>query len=300
MSKRILITGASGFLGSNLALGCLSKGHRVWGSYHSQPFKLEGIDARKLDVSIPRAIEDLVSEVKPDFVFHAAAMANPDLCARDMPSTRQINVQGSKLVAEACAKHGAKLVFTSTDLVFDGSVHWVTEKDEARPLGVYGRSKLDAEAAVLGIEGARAAVLRTSIMYGWGRASGRSFAEIWLKSLLINQPVMAFTDQYRCPVWVEDLCSALVSAAESDLHGVFHAAGPERMNRHDFARRLAKEFSLDSGLVKAASMNDMAFEDPRPKEASLKIDKLAAAIGYAPLGVDEGLKRMHERLHTLR
>jgi dTDP-4-dehydrorhamnose reductase len=298
--KTVLVTGASGFLGSNLALHCASEGYSVWGSYLSQPFELKGVTPRKLDVCRPDMIKALLDEAKPDFVFHLAAMSKPDDCAKDPAAARQINVQGSKLLAEACAQSGAKLVFSSSDLVFDGSKPMAKEEDEARPLGAYGKSKLDAEKAILAVEGARAAAVRTVLMYGWGRAQGRSFAENWIKSLLTQQPLKTFSDQYRCPVLADDLCSALLDIAEKDLRGVFHAAGPERMNRYDFAKKLALEFALDPNLVQATSVKDFFFDDPRPAEATLSIAKLKAAIGYNPLGVDAGLKRMHEKLHTLR
>jgi dTDP-4-dehydrorhamnose reductase len=298
MKKRVIVTGASGFLGSNLALHCVAEGYEVWGTYLSKPFTLAGIQVRKLDVCVPQAIEDLMAEVKPTYVFHCAAISQPDVAARDVAATRQINVQGPKLLAEAAARHGAKIIFTSTDLVFDGSVKFVTEKDPTNPLGVYAKSKLDAESAILAVEGSRAAVVRTVLMYGWGKAVGRSFAENWLRSFLTSNPIRAFTDQYRCPIWVGDLCEAMLAIAEKDLQGIFHAAGPERMNRHDFARRLATEFALNPDLALPSSMLDHIFEDPRPMEASLNIDKLKSLIGFQPLGVDAGLRLMHDKLRA--
>lgn len=298
MNKHALVTGASGFLGSNLALHLAAEGYKVWGTYHTKPFTLKGIEVRKLDVCVPDAIEALVAEVKPAFIFHCAAIAQPDIAAKDVPATRQINVQGSKLLAEAAARHGAKLIFTSTDLVFDGTVKFVTEKDKTNPLGVYAKSKLDAETAILAIPGARAAAVRTVLMYGWGKAVGRSFAENWLRAFLTSNPIKTFTDQYRCPIWVGDLCEALLAIAEKDLVGVFHAAGPDRLSRHDFARRLAVEFMLNPDLAIPSSQLDHIFDDPRPMEASLNIDKLKGLIGFAPLGVDAGLKVMHDKLRA--
>jgi dTDP-4-dehydrorhamnose reductase len=298
MEKHVIVTGASGFLGSNLALHCAEQGYKVWGSYLSKPFQLKGVEARKLDVCVPDAIESLMAEARPAYVFHCAAISQPDQAAKDVAATRQINVQGPKLLAEACARHGSKMIFTSTDLVFDGSVKFVTEKDAPHPLGVYAKSKLDAEAAILALPQARAAVVRTVLMYGWGKATGRSFAENWLRSFLTSNPIRAFTDQFRCPIWVGDLCQALLGIAEKDLQGIFHAAGPERMSRHEFARKLAVEFALNPDLAIPSSMLDHIFDDPRPMEASLNIDKLKSLIGFAPLGVDEGLKIMHDKLRA--
>jgi dTDP-4-dehydrorhamnose reductase len=298
MDQQVLVTGASGFLGSNLALHCRQAGYKVCGTYYRNSFHLPEIEDRKLDICVPDAIEALFAELKPRFVFHCAAMSQPDECAKDIPATRQINVQGPKLLAEACVRHGAKMIFTSTDLVFDGSKDFASEEDATNPLGVYAKSKRDAELVLLGLPDARPAVVRTVLMYGWGQASGRSFAEKWMRAFLTQQSVRAFTDQYRCPIWVEDLCGALLDIAEENLVGIFHAAGPERMNRYDFAKKLALEFALNPDLAVATSMLDHIFEDPRPKEATLGIEKLKSLIGFSPLGVDEGLKVMHDRLRA--
>ncbi|MES2201518.1 MAG: sugar nucleotide-binding protein, partial [candidate division FCPU426 bacterium] len=207
---RVLVTGASGFLGSNLALKAVEQGHEVWGTYLSKPFTLAGVRAEKLDICLPAAINLLFEQIRPDHVFHLAAISQPDVCALDNAACRQINVQGSKMLAEACARSGAKLIFSSSDLVFDGSIKFAREEDPANPLGAYGRSKLDAETAILGISGSRALAMRAVLMYGWGRASGRSFAENWLRNFMVRKPVGAFSDQYRCPVWVGDLCEAFL------------------------------------------------------------------------------------------
>jgi dTDP-4-dehydrorhamnose reductase len=299
MSQRALVTGASGFIGSNVAVHLRDKGWAVWGTHLGQDCKIQGVTARKLDICLPAQVEALLDEVQPAAVFHLAAIAKPDDAARDLPAARQINVQGTKILAEACGRRGVKLVYTSSDMVFAGGEQWLREESPTHPLGVYGRSKLDGEAELLKVEAARGAVLRTSLCYGWGRATGRCFAENWIRSLLTSRPIGCFTDQWRCPIAAEDLVAAMLLAVEKDLRGVFHAVGPERINRLDFGLKLAREFALPESLVRPQSMHDVAFDDPRPGELLLSIDKLKAQ-GWDPLGVDAGLKRMHETLQTLR
>ena len=300
MDKRALITGMGGFLGSNLAVHLQKQGWTVWGSYHAKAPGLKGVEERPLDVCLPYAVTALVDQAKPQVVFHLAALADPDACAADVPATRQINVQGAKLVAQAAAKAGARIVFASTDQVCDGSRALADEADPARPLGVYGASKRDAEALVLQAGGDRALVLRLALTYGWGRggAKGRNFAEKWLRALLTSGRQVAFTDQWRTPIYAEDACLGLAMGAEQGWSGVLNLAGPERLTRHDFGVRLAREFGFPEAAVQAASATDVVFKDPRPMDASLSIAKLRS-WGFTPRGVDSGLKAMHRDLEDL-
>ena len=297
---RALVTGVGGFLGSNLAALLRDKDWTVWGAHYSKAPGLKGVEERHLDICLPDAVEALVAEAKPDVVFHLAGMAKPDDCAADAPSARQINVQGAKLVAQAAAAAGARLLFTSTDQVHDGSRALSSEMDPARPLGVYGRSKLDAEAAVLEATGGKALVLRLALTYGWGRgaAKGRNFAEQWLRQILTGGRVVAFTDQWRTPIYAEDACAGMLAGATQGWEGVLNLAGPERGTRHDFAAQLAKEFGFPEGAVQAASASDVVFRDPRPADASLSITRLQG-LGFEPRGVSAGLKAMHTALEHL-
>jgi len=298
-SKRALVTGVGGFLGSGLALHLRRVGWTVWGSWHGRDPGLPGIEARHLDVCVPRDVEALVAEARPDMVFHLAAIADPDACAADEPATRQINVQGAKIVAQAARRASAGLIFTSTDQVFDGSRPLWTEDGPAEPVGVYGRSKRDAERVVLEAHPAALAA-RLALTYGWGRGSarGRNFSEKWLRTFLTSGRVQAFTDQWRTPIWGGDACEALLQAAERGWTGTLNVAGPERLTRHDFAVRLALEFGFPAGAVQAASLRDVVFRDPRPADASLDTARLVS-LGFAPRGVDAGLKAMHQELETL-
>jgi dTDP-4-dehydrorhamnose reductase len=142
--------------------------------------------------------------------------------------------------------------------------------------------------------------VRLALTYGWGRgaARGRNFAEKWLRSLLTGNRLAAFTDQYRTPVYGGDACEALRLAAEQDWQGLLNVAGSERASRHDFAVKLAKEFSLPAELVQAASANDVVFRDRRPPDSSLGIKKLQA-LGLQPLGLDAGLKALHAELENV-
>lgn len=300
MPKKAFITGLSGFLGSSLAAHLLRHGWEVSGSYKEREPKLKDVPARHLDICLPQAWAQALDQARPDVVFHLAACADPDTCAADVAATRQINVQGARFAAQAAAAVGAKIVFTSTDQVHNGSRSLASETDPADPPGVYGRSKFDAEGLVLAEAGASPLVLRLALTYGWGRgaAKGRNFAEKWLRSLLTSNRLAAFTDQYRTPIYGEDACEAMRRGAEEGWQGLLNVAGPERSSRHEFALKLAREFSLPEALVQPASMGDVVFRDPRPPDSSMSIHKLQG-LGLRPRGLDAGLKAMHQELETL-
>lgn len=296
---KAFVTGLGGFLGSNLALQLRDAGWSVAGSWHGREAALSGVDGMHLDVCLPQAVETAIQSAKPDFVFHLAAIADPDACASDIPAARQVNVQGAKIVADAARKAGAKTVFLSTDQVFDGSKSHFGENDAPRPLGIYGKSKLDAEAAVLEAAGDGALIVRLALTYGWGRgaARGRNFAEKWIRQWLTGGKVLAFTDQYRTPIYAVDACDALRRAAEAGTRGLLHLAGPQRLSRHDFALLLAREFAFPAAGVQASSMADIFFKDARPPDASLSIQR-AKSLGLEPRGVTDGLKAMHADLES--
>jgi dTDP-4-dehydrorhamnose reductase len=296
---KAFITGLGGFLGSNLAPHLRDAGWDVDGSWHSKDPGLKGLPGQSLDICVEQAVDAALARSKPDWVFHLAAMAEPDACAADIPATRQINVQGAKIVAQAARRHGARVAFLSTDQVFDGSKSHFSEDDAPKPLGVYGKSKHDAEAVVAEAV-PNALIVRLALTYGWGRhgARGRNFSEKWIRSWLTGGRVSGFTDQFRTPVYAPDACEALRIAAQQSREGLLHLAGPERLSRHDFAVRLCREFKFPPEGVQAASMTDVVFRDPRPSDASLSIERLKG-LGYTPRDVDRGLKAMHEDLERI-
>jgi dTDP-4-dehydrorhamnose reductase len=298
--RRALITGVGGFLGSALAAHLDRQGWTVWGSWRSKDPALKGVQARQLDICQADAFRALVAEAKPDVLYHLAAVADPDACAADPATARQINVQGARIAALAAAEAGARLVFVSTDQVVDGSHPLWREEEPMNPLGVYGRSKLDAENEILTAASGEALIFRLALTYGWSRggARGRNFAEKWLRTLLTGGKILAFTDQWRTPIYGEDACEALRLGAVEGWKGMIHLAGPERLTRHDFGTRMAAEFSFPTACVEAASLKDTVFPDPRPADASLDTSRLRA-LGFSPRAVGVGLKAMHMDLQYL-
>ncbi len=285
---RVLVTGASGLVGANLVLA-FSGSLRVSAVYHSHPVRTPAVDSHRCDVTDAAAVASLVRHVRPDWIVHAAALANVDECERRPEEARSRNVAATRHVAAAAAASGARMVYLSTDAVFDGLMGWYHEEDAPGPLNEYARTKLGGEEAARTLA-PDALIIRTNI-YGWNMQPKESLAE-WVRGRLIaGTPVDGFTDVYFCPLLVNDLAEMIRRMIQDTLSGVYHVAGSERCSKHGFARRLAEVFGLDPDLVRRASVADSPLVARRPRDTSLSTDKLRRDLGIALPGLDEGLHR---------
>jgi len=249
----------------------------------SQPVDASGVTWHRLDIRYKAAVEALVTEVNPAVILHTAAL-NPGQGS----DFKAINAAGTRHVARAAASVGARLVHVSTDVLFDGEKGDYVEEDPPSPITPYGRSKALAEEAVRA-SGAEAVIVRTSLIYGWRPTWDRQTRWI-VGDLRAGEPVHLFTDEYRCPIWVESLAAALIELADLDYTGVLHVAGAQALSRYAFGVRLARFHSVDpSGITPALSrMRGLT----RPLDCTLDSSR-ARSLLAAPLpGVDEVLENV--------
>jgi dTDP-4-dehydrorhamnose reductase len=283
----VLVTGASGSLGWTLSRALLP-GCEVVATYNSHPSVPEGTEALRLDLSDRDALGDLCRQNKPDIIFHCAAMTDPDECERDSRRANRVNLEATQEIAQIARDMGSRLVFTSTDLVFDGLKGSYRETDAAKPLSVYGTSKLRAEEAVL-TTGQGNLVVRSSLMYGMGSPSSGTFLRGLTETLSEGGRMRLFTDQLRNPILVDDFAQALILAVERDLEGLYHIAGAEAVSRLEFGRQVCRAFGYDESLLEPISMEDFEYVAARPPDSTLDTEKFASATGFKPAGIAEAL-----------
>jgi len=243
-----------------------------------------------LDIADDAAIRKLISEVEPEVVFLTAALTAVDYCEEHPEEARRSNVEGPRTVAQAAAGVGATLVYYSTEYVFDGTAGPYTEDDPVCPQGVYARSKLDGELAVLEAL-ASALILRTTVVFNWDPDSRNFAMQVW-ERLSKGERMWVPSDQLGNPTLAEFLAEASVELIERGVHGeVVNVVGRDRVPRTEFAVRLAERLDLDTSLIDAVTTSELHQVAPRPLDAGLRTEKLAALMGRPALTLDESLDR---------
>ncbi|MCR4438622.1 MAG: SDR family oxidoreductase [bacterium] len=287
---RLLVTGASGFLGGHVAY--LAARHwSVYGTWQEHPFCLRGVEAIQLRLGDERAVRRLLDTVRPQVVIHCAALTDLDYCEAHPDAAQLINVEATKTIAEWCGVNAARLIFLSSDMVFDGSLGWYRETDSPHAVNVYGATKVEAEQAVQAFC-ANHVIARSALIYGRPRTGGSSFSTWIEQRLAAGEPVPLFVDQYRTPILVSDLAAALVELAGRGFVGVLHLAGPERTDRFAFGWQLAHLLSHNTSLLLKRTMAEVPLGAPRPRDVSLCTERAQRLLATRLHGVQDGLRRM--------
>jgi len=286
--KKLLVTGAGGFLGWNICK-IAQNSFSVTGITHRTKCTVGNIKTETCDLTNTAAITRLFDSLKPDIVIHTAAASDPNFCQQHPDISEQINVSVPEKFAELCAQHGCSYIFTSTDLVFDGTSAPYNELSPENPLSLYGQQKLRAEKAIL-LKNATATICRMPLMFGDTPQGSEKFLQLMLKQLLSGKSVSLFTDEFRTPVSAADAANGLLLFSHN-FHGIINLGGHERLSRYDFGKMIAELAGIAPELIKPCLQSDVKMSAPRPKDVSLDSNK-AFKIGYAPGNVFDELKKL--------
>jgi dTDP-4-dehydrorhamnose reductase len=291
---RILVTGASGLLGLNLALSAAEASggsHTVFGTINEHPIHASAFTAIQADLRIPGAVERLLDQTQPDWVIHCAAMANVDACEANPEQARQLNSELPEKLAQHVARGGARLVHISTDAVFDGLRGGYTEEDSPNPLGVYARTKLDGEKAVAQAD--PGAIITRVNLFGWSLSGARSLGEFFFYNLSAGKAVRGFTDVFFCPLLANDIAPLLIHMLEKRLSGLYHVVSRECTSKYEFGVRIARRFGLDESLIAPSSATEGGLKAARSPNLTLRTDKLAVALGAPPPDLSTGIEHFY-------
>lgn len=283
---RVLVTGAAGLLGGRLA-ELLARRLVVVGARHESHLPVD-LPSVTLDVRRRDSVEHALDIEKPDAVLHAAALANASECERDPAGAHATNVDGSRWIAEACARRGLRLVALSTDLVFAGDRAHSDEQTPVGPLMTYGRTKWEGEESALeSCPGA--AIARVTLLSGRGFGARGSSTEEIAWALRERRPQTLFTDEYRTPVDAESLAPALTALLSGGQSGRFHLGGPERISRYELGLRVARVLDLDPAPIEGVRQKERA-GSPRPADVSLDSGRARRELGFSPRPLDEVIR----------
>lgn len=283
--KKLLVTGASGFLGWNLCQVAKQE-WEVYGTYFSHNIEIPGVTLLKIDLTDFQEIKRIFREIQPAAIIHTAAQSSPNFCQSNPEISHSINVTASCNIAGLCADYSIACAFTSTDLVFNGLDAPYKETDPVSPVNLYGEQKVMAEEGMLQ-RYPMTAVCRMPLMFGIAPPTATSFMQPFIQTLREGKELSLFTDEFRTPVSGTTAAKGLLLALEK-VHGCIHFGGKERVSRYDFGRLLVEVLQLPAAGLKSCLQKDVKMSAPRPPDVSLDSAK-AFALGYTPLSLREEL-----------
>jgi dTDP-4-dehydrorhamnose reductase len=264
---RVVVTGAAGQLGKDVLLELARKNHQAYGA-----------DRQQLDITNEEDVMAYINEVKPDVILHCAAYTNVDAAEENENAAYEVNAAGTEYLAKAAKLNGAKMLYVSTDYVFDGSANEPYEVDEpTKPLGAYGRTKLAGE-QLLQQHLDEFFVVRTAWVFG---IHGNNFVKTMIRLGKERGEVGVVHDQVGSPTYTVDLAQFMVELMETNKYGVYHATNSGICSWYDFAVEIFKQAKLD---VKVNPLTSEQFPRPaaRPKYSVLSKKRIEQE-GLKPL-----------------
>jgi dTDP-4-dehydrorhamnose reductase len=293
--KRVLITGGTGLLGQGLSATAPQGWSVVTTHLRRYSADTPGIAERIVDVRSRPALERLMGEYHFDAVVHAAGIASVDYSERHVEESVESNVEGTRNVAELCAAAGSRLIYMSTNAVFDGTHAPYHESDPVNPVNAYGRIKVACERLVQEtIE--RPVIVRPILIYGWPHAMGRPNPVTWvIDALERGETLHVVNDVFENPLYSVCAAMAIWAVLERDIGGIIHLAGRDVINRYDLARLVARVFNLDESRIRPVSSAYFPDIAPRPRNTTLVTTRMESELGISPSPLEESLRLMAAR-----
>lgn len=290
---RVLITGGTGLLGVTLQRSAPTD-TQMFSTYLSGrslstplPFPILAVDVT--DKELMQAVFEWAN---PDIVIHTAGISSVDFVEKNREEAMDTNVGGTHVVAELCKTFKSKLIYISSNAVFDGSNPFYSETDQIDPINCYGQLKVEAEYIVRRSD-IPWAIVRPILMYGWPYPGGRSNLAVWvLDSLEQGKPINVVDNVFSKPLSVWSCAEVIWKIVCQQRTGIYHAAGKDHLSLYRFALQVAEVFDLDKKLIMRVPDSYFPEIAPRPRDTSFDTSKIENELGIKTIGVVEGLLRM--------
>jgi dTDP-4-dehydrorhamnose reductase len=296
---RVWVTGCNGLLGQKLLETIPGGFHCVGIDLQERAILADRCEYVRLDLGDRNEIKDLALGDKPDWIINAAAYTHVDAAETERDACWQANVIGTENVAYAARKAHARVLHVSTDYIFDGTDGPYKEDDKPNPIGFYGRSKLASENALI-ISEIDYIVVRLMVLYGLTVDRKSNFVVWLLDQLVQNNPVRIVDDQYGNTTLADELAEAMWVCVQRQARGVYHIAGPEIINRYQFAQMIADQFEMNKDLISPLSTKELAQPAPRPLKSGLIVDKARNELGIQLSTTETALSRLKKQWDALK
>ena len=280
---RILITGAFGQLGHALQ-SVLSRKSNYELICTGRKIK-KGQEGIPLDIRNQVALKEIINTTAPDILINLAAMTNVDVCELNPKLAGEINVAGLQHI---CDSFKGKIIHLSTDYVFDGTSGPYKEDDPLNPISIYGKTKLASEHILLEKD-IKNLVIRGNVLYDYSPHTSASFLNWVVSSLKNNQEIKVVEDQFNNPTWTRSMSDIIELSIENDLEGIIHWGDSVHISRYEFAKLIAKKFSLNDSLIKPVLTSELNQPARRPLQSGLSTEKLVNMLDIIPPSIDDCL-----------
>jgi len=286
---KILITGGSGLLGQYLNI-FLSGSNTILTLYNSNEGNCKNYLSENIDLNDLKKLREIFLSFHPEVVIHTAAISRPESCD-ELPEdfVLDINVNSSAVIAKLCQSCNARLIYTSTDLIYDGDngqMH--TEESIPKPVSLYAETKLQSESEIRNIFG-NYIILRTSLLYGMGlNHSTNNFHNMYL-SFKNNIPVKLFHDQYRTPLSLIDAARLIEELINKNISEVtLNFGGKERVSRAELGEMLCEIENFDNSLIEKISLHDAPIKH-KVADVSMNTERLQS-LGLKQKSIEEAIE----------
>jgi len=286
--KKLLITGANGYVAGSIIQQ--ATGYEVFGIARSEkPVVTGNMKYGQLDLLDAEQLTGLIQKIKPDAVIHCAAVASIDFCENNPAIAAQVNVGITQTIASACLLTNAKMIFCSTDTVFNGKKGNYNETDLPDPVNVYAKTKAKAEELVLDASPLHV-VARLALVTGLpvlGR--GNSFLPELIEKLTNNIKIQSPQNEIRTPIDIITLGKALLELAGNEFSGIIHLAGNTKINRYEMVKQTTALLGFSPELIIPSNSNAIPGRAPRPDDVSMDNTKAKQVLKTPMLSLAEGL-----------
>lgn len=289
--KTVLFTGATGLLGRYFFKSPRAF-YKLIGTYNKNS-NITRKNFFKLDIIDKKDVLSFFEEKNPDVVVHAASLGNVDYCESHKEEAYRVNVLGTQNVLDGCKRLGAKIIFMSSNAVYDGEKPPFSENSPKNPLDVYGKTKAEAE-MLIKKSGVPFVILRLMTMYGWPEKNGRINPAVWvIKELHSGRKINVVSDIFNNHLYAGQAADTTWDIIKKNKKNeIYNVSGAQCLSRFEFALKVAEVFNLDASLIHSVKSDFFKNIAKRPKNTCFNTSKIEREFGIKPLSIAAGLKLM--------
>lgn len=291
MKRKIILTGATGLFGSNVIRKFKNKNNLIlWG--HKKKIKIQGHEIHKVDLTNFLELKKKLKKIKPKVIIHSAALTNVDLCEQEVVKAYNFNSKVTENLAILCKKLKIKMIYLSSDQIYNGKKRAYKEDDKISPINIYGLTKFLGESYIRS-NLKKFLIIRTNF-FGLGTKSRKSLSDFILDNLKKKRKIYMYTDVFFNPLYVGSLIEYIFKLESLNLTGIFNLTSDQKISKYRFAVNIAKKFKLEKKLIIPSKISTKKNQAPRPLNMFLINKKLKKTLKIAKININNEISKLKD------